>query len=615
MKLRQVLLRCLPFIAIAAGIVLVWSCSEPSNPGGPLPNVPPIARLSNVPPPQDTIRNKNPRLSLNWLGDDPDGYVTAFRYRWSFRTGPDQPYQFKPYTTILNVTAGYSKVNASNFVLVLVTQDPSVVPAVYKYFATLPPEGLDGSRQDTLARGDSITITGIRIFASNSDSIRRQGIFPPIRDANKFPVHVNPNGGIFIFDSPDTMNFHTFELSAIDNLGDTSSHPSSISFYTPQVLPPVTAIDPKRHDTSLVLLNRTATFTGVLFSFTGTDPNSRTIDYTWVVDRDKWGSRPIPWSDFNPEPTANVVASDFPDPYDTIHVFYVRSRNEFGAIDTIGDVDTFFTVYPAFARNDPPYQQKILFLNVGYQDPNPSVAHPTQAMVDDYYSAMLDSLGKHGRVSFSDVDPSLSTWPGATVLGNYSLVMIVGDPTDLNQTTKHPLTPGILDAIQQYDYVGGNLIMMGWSPTSPNNMPGTPPQPPFAGNVIHVAREIPDFVLSPQFQGAKGFQGYPDIALDPAKLDTAWHLSAPDTAVLGLKQIWATLPSGFGEYIYHYVPHDPAVAMPASSTLASQSPVGVRYRGVTFSCVFFGFPLYYCQQPQAIQSLRKALDDVGELNR
>jgi hypothetical protein len=69
------------FVAIAA---MSWDC-EPKEPGTQYPNEKPVTRLSNVPPPDDTTRTTSPRVSLNWVGDDPDGYVVGFRYRWNFR--------------------------------------------------------------------------------------------------------------------------------------------------------------------------------------------------------------------------------------------------------------------------------------------------------------------------------------------------------------------------------------------------------------------------------------------------------------------------------------------------------------------------------------------------
>ncbi|HLX13206.1 MAG TPA: hypothetical protein VKS81_10380, partial [Bacteroidota bacterium] len=45
-------------------------------------DIPPITRLANVPPPDTIITAQNPRLTLSWVGDDPDGYVVAFKYRW-----------------------------------------------------------------------------------------------------------------------------------------------------------------------------------------------------------------------------------------------------------------------------------------------------------------------------------------------------------------------------------------------------------------------------------------------------------------------------------------------------------------------------------------------------
>ena len=107
-------------------------------------NIPPITRLSNVPPPDSFIIAQNPRLTLYWVGDDPDGYVVGFRYRWNFRLNAASPFQYKPWSRILNIIV-------SKFAL-LTDADENNIVNVYKYFATLPPEGLS---PDSARRLDS----------------------------------------------------------------------------------------------------------------------------------------------------------------------------------------------------------------------------------------------------------------------------------------------------------------------------------------------------------------------------------------------------------------------------------------------------------------------------
>jgi hypothetical protein len=79
------------------------------------------------------------------------------------------------------------------------------------------------------------------------------------------------------------------------------------------------------------------------------------------------------------------------------------------------------------------------------------------------------------------------------------------------------------------------------------------------------------------------------------------------------KNIALNFPRGFGQSIYEF---DSA----SDSTLFENSPLGVRYLAPpaipptrqTFSCVYFGFPLYYMNKSDVIAALRKAFEDINE---
>jgi hypothetical protein len=590
-------------VAIAA---MTWNC-EPKNSGSFYPNQQPITRLSNVPPPDDTTRTTSPRVSLNWVGDDPDGYVVGFRYRWNFRLSQTHPFEYKPYSIILNIII-------NKFALMVTTEEPHAVPPVYKYFATLPPEGLGLAQIDSLARGDTIRVEGIGVFASNPDSIRIQ---TGARIRYSFPVHINPNSGTFIFDSQDTINFHTFEITAIDNLGDTSSfgppNIRRISFETPQVPPPVTSISNYRTDTTLVVMHQTPTFNGLLFRFVGNDPNSRTIDYRWVVDKSlrEANHDSVPWSKFSQLEYAYVVASDFVDPYATEHEFTVQARNEFGSIDTIGATVTFRTIYPPFARGTG--QLKILFLNIGYPEPPVpplwpgTIAYPYREMVDDYYHNIFNGLGIP--------DSLITTWhikkdppgdyPSLGEIGKYNLLFLYGDVvlSEYYMYGNYPAFGGSRqNIIRDYCYVGGNFITSGWALVSPYN---TPQQPEFQLNILHVnisAGQNAQAVKSYEFAGAYGSLGYPDIMLDTTKCDTAWRNSP--TSPIGLTNIWTCSPYGFGEIIHNFK------STTKSPFSADGRILSIRYQGITFNAIYFGFPLYYMERPAADSTIAKALRDA-----
>jgi hypothetical protein len=576
-------------ILFALGIFASWTCTH--DEGALLKNVPPIARLSNVPPPEDTINTTNPRLALSWVGDDADGYVVGFRYRWSVNSLRD-PNLYRTYKIILNIII-------QKFALMANTENVALIPGVYKYFATLPPEGLDIATVRILARGDSIDVAGVKVYASNSDSVRLPST--GIRVANNYPIHVNPNGGTFIFDSADSVNLHTFEIEAIDNLGALSTIPSRVSFTTPKVEPPQTFAQGGTPDTSFVLMKKTDTFLGIPCSYQGIDPNSRTIDYQWVVDLDQWPADSIPWSDFTPSQTVFVAGENFPNPYASEHTFYVRARNEFNSVDPTPATITFHTIYPDFMR--PGYQQRILMINTAFDSANATAWHPTRTLINDYYTSMLNVLGKNGKVDIwnagDDPPPAVNVgFPYRLDFTKYSLVIVTADHANFNGQWKPNLNVGRTNKLMEYCNVGGRLLITGWAPRAPGNIADANAN--FYRSVIHVDPDVRSPVLQPDFMGARGVLGYPDIVWDTTKMNPDWFG--------GLPGHWITQPVGFGEIIYKFDARNDLSPL-------ENRPIGVRYIGVTFNCVFLGFPLYFVEPQIAQEVLRIAMSDIGELNR
>lgn len=581
-----------------------WSCFKGT--GDIVLNESPKTRLANVPP-EDFVSN-NPRLTLFWVGDDPDGYVIAFRYTWTFRSNAGSPFEAKPYSTILNI--GIDKSGGEKFAL-MTDADSLGVPQVYKYFATLPPEGIAPDSANKIDAGESLTFAFdvnnqrriYHVWASNPSSVR-------------FPVHVNPNSGTFIFDSQDSLNPHTFEIAAIDNNGMVDANPARLSFSTPNVTPPHAEILGSHNDTVLVRLDRTDTFRGLLFEFRGFDPNSRTIDYSWAVDKDVWTSVPgriVPWSEFSQNTIAQVTASSFPPEslFSIKHRLYLRARNEFGSIDTLGYYirqgqdstgaavpetvyarTDFYTFFPLFLR--PGYEQRTLLLNGSwnYED-STNIKYPNRDTLDNYYRSIYDAIGRGGKYDFAHATHDPLYFPGLGILGKYSTVFWYAD-------VARQLSGGVevgdgKDIITAYVNIGGKVVITAYSLSTEYIESFMQYVPHCQDNRLRIPYS---------FIGARGEKGYPDVSLDYSKIDTAWHNRAPNYYPdLGLHLMRAGRPSGFGEIIYNW--RDNGLGGGFTGT------VGVRYIGLTYRVIYFGFPLYYCERPTVIQMLTKAFQDIG----
>ena len=625
---------------VALSLMSFWSCSSPEKPV--IANVKPITRLANIPPPDTFVVTSSPRLTLTWVGDDPDGFVVAFRYRWSFRVPGTDSIAYKPWATILNVwnaDGGGIPVPPNEFgpdIFALLTDaDVAKLPQVYHYFAILF-NGLSKDDERPLSLGESIRVAGANVWASNGRRVQ-------------YPVHTKPTSGTFIFDSQEKLNAHTFEIVAVDNNG-LIGNSANVSFGNPGSPSPHSEVIGFPTDTVLVLNDITESWGGIRFEFRGFDANSRTIEYSWVVDRDEWPSNNIPWSPFTQNPAAYVTGKNLPDPFASGHRIYVRARNEFGVIDTAGVflrqkydnnntplydsagvtlthscsvctpiVDTiyawkdFVTVYPPFLK--PGYTQRILLLNIGYSSSEATVAHPTREMVDDYYLSLFDSIGKNSNVDVVNVPQEINgriLFPGIGKLSNYSTIVFVGDgiqatgnPPNFSFWSKPVTNWGVLrDELLSYAYVGGKMIVSTW------NLPyifNIGPADPFIKYICHIQNvEGRDpYIIGPTFLSAIGDKGYPDIAVDTTKLDPLWHGS--------LFYLHPGRPYGFGEIIsrYHTARHN----IFPDSLLYENKTIGVRYNGPTYSTVYFGFPLYYMEQHSVIGALRKAFSDINELDR
>ncbi len=595
-------------------VVLIGSGCSTEHKGALTPNIAPISRLANVPP--NNYISKNPRLTLYWVGDDPDGYVVGFRYRWNFRLSTTEPFQYKDWSTILNI--GIPKTGGENFALM--TDAPfAKVPDVYKYFATLPPEGINPDSATKIDRGDSILIgsnegEAYHVWASNPSTVR-------------YPVHVNPNGGTFIFDSQDTLNPHTFLVEGIDNLGDTSApqNDNQVTFETPQVVPPHAEVTTVPTDTIMVSDIITDVFPGISFKFQGFDPNSRTVDFSWVIDKDEWPPNAVPWSRFSSDPSALVSALNFVTPKDTTrlqHTIYVRARNEFGSIDTLGyflrariqngtitGYDTvysravFYCVYPKWVL--PNYPKRILLLNHSYGytgSTDPTL--PSRDSLDAFYASIFDANGYAGKYDIIRATSSPKYWPNLQVLAKYSSIFLYSDV--VNVTIFNSTGIEIRgDLIKQYLNVSGKIVITGWAlPFQPGMSED------FMNYVAHLTRQPPPVRASDTaYIGANAIaaKGYPDLRVDSAK-------AAPWNGALTF--ISAGRAYGFGEIIYTFhESHEQLVRSnpppPIYQTWEGRT-IGIKYDGLTYKVVYFGFPLYYHEKAGVQAALRKAFVDIGE---
>lgn len=541
-------------LLLAAG-GLFGNCSQPTNPGAPLGNSPPHTRLANVPldDPQGHLPAATPTVKLSWVGDDPDGFVTAFRYRWSYRA-PGDIRVFHDWTTILNTSL--------TGVCMTVRGDPGTVPEVYHYFVTLAPLVQD-SITNLLVRGDSVIVGGDTVYGADPKTV------------------VNPNTGVFIFESEDTLNQHTFEVKAMDNLGAEDPNPASVVFWTPKALPPDTRlVAPYPLDSSFVIDRVTDTFPGLRFYFEGLDLKSRRLDFSWSVDS-------LRWSPFSTEHVAIVTVADMKPPYTGTHTFYVKARNDYNLQDSTPARYSFHAVVPAFV--DPSQPDRILLLTCT-RNGNGTLGFPTVEQINGFYGSLLDAAGKANDYDVWSTT-TLRQFPSRKLIANYAAIIVNNDAQNGDVNGNLNAANGAL--LSEYLSVGGKLIVSAWKTAERFDTT-------FAKDRFHI-QSFSDpqyYALNPanDFVGGHGFLGYPDVQLDSAKLMPAWNG--------GLANIAGVTPRGFAEVIYSFESK--------TSSAWQGKALGIRYVGITYTVVYFGFPLFYARSEEAVAVMQKALQDIGE---
>jgi hypothetical protein len=587
-------------VGLSVGLL---SCDFPS--GEHKRNTPPNARLSNVPA-DDPIAlyirlGSIPEVTLYWAGDDPDGYVTAFRFWWtdSSRAGVFS----RDTVTLLNLT---TIAGSTLDTLIRVHGTPNSIFRMYNFFATLAPSdpvdvALRTRIQDSLATGRAFAVpykTGI----IPGDSVR--GISPV--------TNPTPTRGLFIFDSPRDSNMHSFQVVAIDNSDEVDPTPARVRFWTLSAPAPIALFASAPPSGRFALRCITERYPGIPVTFTTYDPSTFEQQYSWSVDDT------VNWSPWSDNAQAYIRATDF-DPIQTgTHRIYLRAKNRWGVVSAVRET-TFYAIVPPI--DDPQYPKRLLVIHNDslINRVTPAAGRPTPGQIRDFFREVLDSTAWAGRYNFwltwAPPPPLSATQrplPPADTLGKYTSILMLYNHAP-------PVPPfgaegqRVIDANEQVrliDYlnIGGKLV---WSGTPRINLGVAnylTQQTGWAYAIFHVepAAFLQDTARG--FVGARGVSGYPDLVLDAN--DT---LKFADR-VGALRYINLNYPRGFGESISLF-DHG------SNNPVFENQPLGVRYLAPPpdpgcrqmYSVVYFGVPLWYATRTSATQLLTKAFRDVNEL--
>ncbi len=575
---------------------ILFSCTKPTDSGKLFDNQLPETQLANIPPQDSVYQFGTAKVSLSWSGKDKDGFITAFSFRWNsiLRDSVVIPETLTgSWNTILNISFG-GDINSAFVVKVENANDDNAIPNIFKYLSTLTGNVSD-SVERLLDSGKVLNIFGSEVSIYNPIEIK------------------NPSRGTFIFTSSSQNNTHTFEVKSIDNKGTEDLTPATVSFGTPKIYPPDTRVNYEFTSTingrkidrniRMMLPFATPTFSGVTYSFIGSDSLGSDLEYQYNID-DKG------WSNFSSSDEVTFFGAQCDSTngawYDTskIHNIIVRARNQYYLVDPTPDTLYFRIYVPEFTDVNRP--KRYLYIDNTDSTGNQLVSSPESPSPQDrynFYHSIFDSLNLFGDVDYYLVTPKKS-FPNLFTLAKYSGIFFSSDKKVRGGgpyiARRLALKKEAVDGITSYLDLGGKMIISSWDLY--NRIYEQESREKLFDNYLHLSSlYIPDMQLQTrECEGVNGSFGYPEIFLDTLNA-TKLHPSPNNL----MDSILITYPIGFAQQIY---------SLKSSNSSYNQQPIGIRYLGPTYKIIYFGFPLYYTYKETAYLAIRQAFIDIGELN-
>jgi len=228
-----------------------------------------------------------------------------------------------------------------------------------------------------------------------------------------------------------------------------------------------------------------------------------------------------------------------------------------------------------------------------------------EADADNFYTNMLTNLG----VTFTlwDIKTQGNPTPGNGI-GNYSTVIWEADESFM------VVLPTQILLVQEYLQAGGNIWISGWKPIqqltsvtpvasfNPANTADQVFQYNFIWNYLKLASTRQSPGSPPDFTGATGLAGHPNINVDAAKNFAPTF--ANKLATIDMFTVRTDVANATPIYTF--------VSAAGNPDFQDQI-TGMKYLGDDFKVVVFGFPFFYIKNDEAIAAARAILTDFGEL--
>lgn len=383
------------------------------------------------------------------------------------------------------------------------------------------------------------------------------------------------------FLSPEAVNEQRFEVRAIDDDGEADPTPAVKAFKTTQSFPPtVTIAEPTGTRELFTRESTTDWYLGVPLVFQGADSDGQIVEYQWSVD----GGAPTTVRD-----TSLYIPPSAFSPLEGAHTIRVVAIDDTGLPSAEAAEVTVTLVRPAFDR-------PMLILDETDEANFNAATTATDADVDAFYAATFGA----GR--------TFDTWdykaegglPPPSVLGRYAFVVWHADDRPTNRPHAFAVEQ---QRIQEYLNVGGTIVMSGWrvlkSFAFQSNFPRSFSEGSFVNDYLQIGTVDESGVLG-DMVGTTGSNGFPDLAVDPAKLQFF-----PNNGALNNVNLIQSR-GGFTQVVAAYVPTSDSPTPQYRGT-----PVALIYYGTAFDAAVVGFPLFYMQQDDVRAFADAILSRIG----
>lgn len=369
------------------------------------------------------------------------------------------------------------------------------------------------------------------------------------------------------FSSPDTINYHEFQVKAVDDAGGEDPTPAMKRLCTKQTDLPETEIlfGPPVNKAVFILSDTTSIWKGIEFLLSGTDSDGEIIGYEYAIDdSNSW------------QMAQSSSIKMFGDFEDGEHTFFAR------AVDNAMGVDP-SPVRQSFSVIQPTLQNKILVVDET-RDGVGSSASPDDQMVDDFYRSVLSGF------SFDEYDLNSEGSIDARTFAEYEIVVWHDDERSEN------LLKNYIEDVKSYLRIGGKLLISGWRTLEnmDNILTESHYYNPNEFGYEFLRLELFKYNKDKDFVGAKSVLNYPNLDTDPNKMLTSYNGQLNYCNVL--------IPFDSNDRLYLF---DSATDNPDFEDL----PCAVRHFTDSYRVIALGFPLYIMNEDQAKDFMDNAIND------